>query len=36
VEPDLTALLRIVLRRGGHPAGNVWTFDPDGTTITEP
>ncbi|MFG1945555.1 DUF2716 domain-containing protein [Nonomuraea sp. NPDC048826] len=28
VDEDLTALLGIVLRRGGRPVGNVWSFGP--------
>lgn len=28
VEDDLTALLGTVLRRGGRPVGNVWSFGP--------
>jgi hypothetical protein len=36
VEDDLTALLGIVLRRGGNPVGNVWSFGPDGHKVTGP
>ncbi|GAB3145404.1 DUF2716 domain-containing protein [Micromonospora sonneratiae] len=36
VEDDLTTLLGIVLRRGGHPVGNVWSFGPDGHNVTGP
>ncbi|WP_432987077.1 DUF2716 domain-containing protein [Dactylosporangium sp. CA-233914] len=36
VEADLTALLGVVLRRGGRPVGNVWTFGPEGNTVTSP
>ena len=36
VEADLTALLGTVLRRGGRPVGNVWSFGPDGHSISGP
>lgn len=28
VDEELTALLGTVLRRGGRPTGNVWSFGP--------
>jgi hypothetical protein len=36
VEADLAALLGLVLRRGGRPVGNVWSFGLDGRTVNRP
>ncbi len=36
VEADLTVLLGTVLRRGGRPVGNIWSFGPDGHSVSGP